>query len=119
MLASADLLAQTADRTYLEKLPLLYREFKEAGTEKFACELDLIKDAAIFNKQMNTRLTTQLDSVNRFYQTHFQARWDIDADLYQVAIERSMTYLAYVLKSDAENYKIHFRRSLTPIFHKT
>jgi len=112
MLASADLLAQTSDRTYLEKLPLLYREFKEAGTENFACELDLIKDATIFNKRMNARLTTQLDSVNRFYQTHFQARWDIDADLYQVAIERSMTYLASVLKSDAENYQLHLRRAL-------
>ena len=119
MLASADLLAQTSDRTYLEKLPLLYREFKEASTGNYECELDLIKDATIFNKRMNARLTTQLDSVNRFYQTHFRVRWNVDADLYQVAIERAMVYLARILKSDSENYKIHLRRSLTQTFHKT
>jgi len=112
MLASADLLAQTSDRTYLEKLPLLYREFKEAGTGNYACELDLIKDATRFSTRMNERLSTQLDSVNRFFKSHFRVRWDIDADLYQVAIDRAMTYLAQILKSDAEKYKVHLRRSL-------
>jgi hypothetical protein len=112
MLASADLLAQTSERTYLEKLPLLYREFKEAGTEHYGCELDLIKDATQFNRRMNARLTTQLDGVNRFFQTHFRNRWQIDADLYQIAIDRAMTYLAHILKSDADNYKIHFRRAV-------
>ena len=67
---------------------------------------------------MNERLTTQLGSVNRFFQNHFRARWDIDADLYQVAIERSMTYLAHILKFDANNYKIHLRRALSRTFHK-
>jgi hypothetical protein len=119
MLASADLLAQTSDRTYLEKLPLLYREFKEAGAGNYACEIDLIKDATLFNERMNARLTTQLDGVNRFFQHHFRVRWDIDADLYQVAIDRAMAYLASVLKSDAENYKSHLRRALTQTFHKT
>ncbi len=113
MLASADLLAQTSDRTYLEKLPLLYREFKEAGTGNYDCELDLIEDATQFNRRMNERLTTQLDRVNRFYQNHFRIRWNIDADLYQVAIERAMTYLAHMLESDAESYKSHLRRALT------
>ena len=118
MLASADLLAQTSDRTYLEKLPLLYREFIEAGTGNYESELDLIKDASQFNARMNERLSTQLDSVNRFFQTHFRVRWHIDADLYQVAIERAMTYLAHILESDAENYKVHFRRSLIQTFHE-
>lgn len=113
MLASADLLAQTADRTYLEKLPLLYREFKEAGTGNYECELDLIKDATLFNNRMNERLTTQLNSVNHFFQNHFRIRWDIDADLYQEAINRAMVYLAHILESDAENYKSHLRRALT------
>ena len=110
MLASADLLAQTADRTYLEKLPLLYREFKEAGTGNYECELDLIKDATLFNDRMNERLTTQLGSVNRFFQNHFRVRWDIDADLYQEAIDRSLSYLSTCLKADSENYRNYFRR---------
>ena len=110
ILASADLLAQTADRTYLEKLPLLYREFKEAGTGNYECELDLIKDATLFNDRMNERLTTQLGSVNRFFQNHFRVRWDIDADLYQEAIDRSLSYLSTCLKADSENYRNYFRR---------
>lgn len=119
MLASADLLAQTSDRTYLEKLPLLYREFKEAGTENYTCELDLIKDATQFNARMNERLSIQLGSVNRFFKSHFRVRWHIDTDLYPVAIERAMTYLTSVLKSDADNYKIHLRRALPRTFHET
>ena len=119
MLASADLLAQTADRTYLEKLPLLYREFKEVDTGNYECELDLIKDATLFNNRMNERLTTQLNSVNHFFQNHFRIRWDIDADLYQEAINRAMVYLAHILESDAENYKSHLRRALTRTFHET
>ena len=112
MLASADLLAQKADRTYLEKLPLLYREFKEVDTGNYECEPKHIKGATLFNNRMNERLTTQLNSVNRFFQNHFRIRWNIDADLYQEAIDQAMTYLAHILESDAENYKIHFRRAL-------
>ncbi len=66
----------------------------------------------IFYDRMNARLITQLDSVNRFYQNHFRVRWDIDADFYHEAIDRSMTYLAHILESDAENYKSHLRRAL-------
>jgi hypothetical protein len=117
-LGTADLIAQMADRTYLEKLPLLYREFKEAGTENYDCELDLIKDANQFNSRMNDRLTTQLDCANRFFRTHFRVRWNLDADLYQVAIDRAMTYLAHILKSDLEHYRIHLRRALPRTFHK-
>jgi len=119
MLASADLLAQTADRTYLEKLPLLYREFTESGAGNYECEIDLIKDAPHFNNRMNERLTIQLNGVNSFFQNHFRIRWDIDADLYQEAIDRAMTYLAHILESNAENYKSHLRRALTRTFHET
>ncbi len=110
MLASADLLAQTSDRTYLEKLPLLFREFKEAGTGNYECELDLIKDATLFRKRMNERLTTPLDSVNRFFLNHFRVRWNIDVDLYQEAIDRSLSYLSTCLKAGSENYRNYFRR---------
>ena len=110
MLASADLMAQTSDRNYLEKLPLLYREFKEAGTGNYECELDLIKDATQFNDRMNERLTIQLNNVNRFFQNHFRIRWNIDADFYQKAIDRSMAYLSAVLRTDSNNYRKNLRR---------
>jgi len=114
MMASADLLGQTADRTYLEKLPLLFSEFNEVGIGNYNSELDLIKDAALFNDQMHERLANQLDNVKRFLSNHFQVRWHIDVDLYQIAINRSMAYLESVLKNEENEYKSHFRRSLKP-----
>ena len=109
---SADLVGQTADRTYLEKLPFLYFEFKEVGTGNYDSELDLIKDAVLFNDHMHERLVNQLDNVKHFLKNHFQVRWEIDMDLYQVAINHSITYLASVLDSNAKNFQIHFRRAL-------
>jgi hypothetical protein len=112
MIASADLLAQTADRIYLEKLPLLYCEFKEVGYGNYNNELDLIKDAVYFNDHMHERLVNQLDDVKRFLTNHFKVRWHIDEDLYRVAINHSMAYLASVLDSNTKNFRIHFRRAL-------
>ncbi len=115
MLASADLLAQTADRTYLEKLPLLFREFKEVGTGNHGSELDLIKEAVLFNEQMHERLATQLNNVKRFLKTHFRVRWDGDTDLYQLAISRSMAYLESTLLPHSDAYRSHLRRALHPV----
>ncbi len=112
MMASADLLAQTADRTYLEKLPLLYTEFKEAGNGIYKCELDLIKESLIFNDRIHARLVNQLDNVNRFLKNHFQVRWGVDIDLYQLAIKRSMVYIDSTLIPNASHYQSHLRRSI-------
>ena len=112
MLASADLLAQTADRTYLEKLPLLYREFKEVGIGNYDSAFDLIKNAVLFNDQMHLRLVHQLDNVKRYLTNHFKVRWDIDEDLYQEAVDRSMLYLQSALLPDTDKYKSHLRRGL-------
>lgn len=110
MLASADLLAQTADRTYLEKLPLLYLEFRDLGYRNYNSVFDLLKDAANFNDLMHDRLENQLDNVKRYLKNHFKVRWLIDEDLYQRSIDQSMLYLSAIISQPALDYRTHLRR---------
>jgi hypothetical protein len=48
MLGTADLLGQMADRTYLEKLPFLYDEFKIADVPGLGSELDFLRNTPKF-----------------------------------------------------------------------
>jgi hypothetical protein len=110
MLAAADLLAQTADRNYLEKLPLLFVEFKEAGVNNYESELDLLKDSLTFNQKMNQRLKNELDGVNRYMSDHFKTRWNIGKDMYQESIDKSIQYLTTILDEDAPSYPACLKR---------
>lgn len=110
MIATADLLAQTADRNYLEKLPLLFQELQVAGVYTHQDEFSFIKDAPKFNVYMRQRFANQLDSVNRFMTGHFKRRWDIDLNLYQESIDRSMTYLKTILSEYQADFHSHLRR---------
>jgi hypothetical protein len=110
MLAAADLLAQTADRNYLEKLPLLFVEFKEAGISNYETEIDLFEDSLAFNERMNQRLENDLDGVNRYMPAHFKIRWNIDKDMYQESIDKSIQYLTTFLDQDASSYSACLKR---------
>jgi hypothetical protein len=110
MVAAADLMAQTADRNYLEKLPLLFQEFQKADIHRHPHELDHMKEAAPFNRFMRHRLTDILGGVDRYMRPHFKRRWDMDLDMYQEAIDRSMDYLSAVLEKDSHHYPKYLRR---------
>ena len=98
LLGAADLLAQLADRAYLEKLLYLYRECKEAGTGEFKNELEVFKKTVEFYDVFELRLKTVLDQSDRFMQPHFAARWNIDKDLYREAILGHQDFLRKALK---------------------
>ena len=110
MLGVADLVAQMADRTYLEKLRYLYREFKEAGIGDFSSEDELLRRTVDFYDLVAQRFRTLLDSNDRFLRPHFAARWDIDADLYQEAIERQKRYLVEILGRPDFSSRVHLQR---------
>ena len=111
MLATADILAQMADRTYLEKLLLLYYELNEARIESYVDELDLLQRSKKFYLQMMDRVETRLDAFNRLMVHHFRARWDIDQDLYQQAIQKQQAYLQTILREGGEDPRVRLRRS--------
>jgi hypothetical protein len=97
MLMASDLMAQMADRSYLEKLLFLYHEFKEADVGGYDSELDLLKKTLTFYEFVAERLGSVFDKVDKFMTSHFVVRWEISSNLYQVAIERQKKYLHQIL----------------------
>jgi hypothetical protein len=110
-LATADILAQMADRTYLEKLLFLFCELDEARIRDYRNELDLLQRSNDFYHCMVARFETQLASVNRFMIYHFRDRWSIDEDLYQRAIDNQRAYLTEILRNAGNVPRDRLRRS--------
>jgi hypothetical protein len=111
MLGTADLLAQMADRFYLEKLVHLFFEFEEAGVPGFDSELDLLRKTINFYHMTKTRYEKNFSNVNRYMVDHFKIRWNLEKNIYSEAIERNINYLKYVLESNQQNIHACFRRN--------
>lgn len=113
-LGSADLLAQLADRYYLEKLLLLFQEFKEAGLPGYDTALDLlVKTRGFYQDVARKRLDDEFNSVDRFMKSYFKTRFDLDDDLYAQSIERNLDYLDSILsgcKDDLDCFLTGLRR---------
>jgi hypothetical protein len=103
MLTASDLMAQMADRSYLEKLLFLYHEFKEANMGDYQSDLDLLKKTVTFYDFVAKRMEELLDRLDQFITSHFLSRWNINKNLYQEAIERQKIYLQQILdKPDSD-----------------
>jgi hypothetical protein len=98
LLGTADLMAQLAERKYLEKLLYLYYECKEAGVGDYESELDIFRKAINFYDFFEERLRTTLGGVDRFMQLHFASKWGINKNLYHQAINKQKDYLLKILK---------------------
>jgi hypothetical protein len=110
MLGTADLLAQLADRVYLEKLLFLYYEYKEGGVGDYESELDVLKNAVEFYDYFEDRLKTTLDGTDRFMSSHFASRWNLHKDLYREMIARQKNYLLKILKIPDTDPRDHLKR---------
>ncbi|MBN2710915.1 MAG: hypothetical protein JXR97_00570 [Planctomycetes bacterium] len=110
ILGSADLLGQMGDRLYLEKLPFLFREFKEAHIGGYENELDLLDKTLGFWEIIQDRMDETLGGMARYVQSHFRERYGIDRDLYYETIEEQIQYLQYVLSEHRDDYRKYLRR---------
>ncbi len=110
MLGAADLLAQMADRTYLEKLLFLYYEFREAGIGVYESQIDLLRKTVRFYDFTVQRLETVLGGTDRFMISHFARRWNINVNLYHEAIEKQKNYLKQILKAQDSDPRDHLKR---------
>jgi hypothetical protein len=110
ILGVADLLAQMADRTYLEKLLFLYQEFREGAVGGYESEEDLLRKTVGFYNFITQRIETQLDGTDRFMSSHFASRWDIHKNLYHEAIERQKNYLLQILEMPDSDPLDHLKR---------
>ncbi|MCE5241773.1 MAG: hypothetical protein LLF99_01125 [Desulfobacteraceae bacterium] len=110
MLGTADLLGQMGDRTYLERLPFLYEEFREGRVPGFPNELELLRRTPEFWEFAKRRFANELGGVDRYMRAHFSSRWGIDRDLYRESIEGNMRYLEHLLKHHEKDYTECLRR---------
>jgi hypothetical protein len=105
ILGSADLIAQMADRNYLEKLPLLFLEFEEAKMPGFETPLELFKyTEEFYHSVVRTRLREELGNVSSAALFHFKKRWNIDQDLYAEAMTNNIKYMKKISRDCAESF---------------
>jgi hypothetical protein len=120
LIGTADMIAQMADRCYLEKCrDRLYAEFVLGGVAlpmaanggpqvKYASGLDLLRQTPEFvNEVRNKRLDEQFGSAYRYLEILFGGR-----NPYLEAIDRNVDYLRQILRS--ENWRL-LRRN-PPVF---
>ena len=112
VLGSADIVSQMADDIYLEKLPLLFLEFSEAGITEFSSEYDLFMKTLGFYSMMRSKMRNKLSNVVASVSAHFRVRHGVDRDLYYEAVVRNMDYLADLLTTHGEQYAQGLRRRL-------
>jgi hypothetical protein len=110
-LGTADLVGQMSDRTYLEKLPFLFHEFREAKIRNYKNELDLIIKTVEFYQTIETRLIKDFDNVIGFLPSHFKIRYGISENLYENAIKSNIRHLKKHIKGSSIDYNKAFRRT--------
>lgn len=97
-LGSADILAQMADRYYLERLPFLFQELKEGGLKNHDSAIGLIQDTTFFYHNIITeRLKKAFSNTAEAMQAHFHQRWQINDNLYYTNISKNIDYLKKIL----------------------
>jgi hypothetical protein len=110
ILGTADLIGQMANLNYLEKLPALYKEFKEGRVPGYRDEFELVKKTPDFWEFTKGRLADDLGDMRRFLLDHFRVRWDINRDLVSEAVEIYIFYLKYIIENHPNDYRRYLRR---------
>jgi hypothetical protein len=97
ILGTADLIGQMANENYLEKLPLLYDEFKEGGVPGYNNAFDLLEKTPAFWEMVKERLALELGQVDLYLRDYSRVLWGINQDLYRQAIDRNIERLQSLL----------------------
>jgi len=110
ILGSADILGQMSDRAYLEKLLFLYHEFREAGIPGYETEFDILKKTRDFYEAVKGRLRDTYLHVFELAHHHFRERYEINQNLYIVAVDRQMAYLDKIIGDQSTNFRHKLKR---------
>jgi len=99
VVGSADILAQMADRYYLEALPVLHEELKRDASYQHDSPLELmIHTASFYQDIILKRLVHTFSSTHQSMRTHFRERFKIDRDLYTENINKNIDYLEKIIE---------------------
>ncbi|MFZ5797787.1 MAG: HD domain-containing protein [Desulfobulbus sp.] len=116
ILGTADIVAQMADRVYLERLPLLFDELKEGGVPGYESTVDIYSQTVTFFRNViKKRLFEDFQGIVEDIRHHFQQRWNIDQNLYVTAIESNINYIEFLNKTcprDKNCYQQYLRRQI-------
>lgn len=110
VVGSADLVGQMADRAYLEKLLLLYLEFKEADFGNYQNVHDLLKRTRNFYEYIQHVLDSELGGIYRSLALHFGATLNIQRNFYAESMERNILYLDKVISSEESAWLTMLKR---------
>ncbi|WP_419784986.1 metal-dependent phosphohydrolase [Pseudodesulfovibrio sp.] len=112
VLGTSDVLAQMANDIYLEKLPLLFQEFNEAGMKEYSSEYELFMRTLGFYSFMRSKMRNHLSNVAESMIIHFKTRYGVERDFYAEAVERNIEYLSGLLNEHGEHYAKGLRRRM-------
>lgn len=94
---TADLVSQMANREYLERLMLLFFEFREAGMGGFTDFDDLLEKTAAFYQMTRKRLDGPLHGLTPYLARHFERVEGVARNRYQESIDKNLAYLERIL----------------------
>ena len=97
---TADLVSQMANREYLERLFLLYFEFKEAGLGNYEDFDDLLEKTFSFYHLTQERLDGPLQGLASYLAKHFEKTEGVLCNRYQESIDKNLVYLDRVLQQE-------------------
>jgi len=101
VIATADLVGQMSDRTYLEKLLFLYLEFKEANMGNYQSTLELLqKTKSFYELTRQKRLDGELEGLYKKLSFHFKDWFGTERNYYLESLERNMDYLSQATRLD-------------------
>jgi len=116
ILGTADIIAQMADRVYLERLPLLFDELKEGGVPGYESTEDIYyQTVTFFRSVIKKRLFDDFQGIVEDIRYHFRERWNIDQNLYVTAIENNINYIEFLNETcpkDKNCYQQYLRRQV-------
>lgn len=110
VLGAADLIAQMADRLYLEKLLFLYYEFREAEIEGYTTEFDIIRRTLDFYETACEQLTKTYRNVHQYAYFHFKERFNLESNLYLDSIEHNIEYIKKIIADSSCNFRAKLHR---------
>jgi hypothetical protein len=100
IVGSTDILAQMADRYYLERLPSLFQELQEGGLKIHDSAFELMRDTTFFYHNIIVeRLEKMFTNTAQAMQAHFYTRWQINDNLYYTNIRNNLNYLKKILQA--------------------
>ena len=110
IVATADLIGQMADRTYLEKLLLLYLEFKEAKFGGYQNIHDMLNKTQKFYGSTLQKLDGEFGGIYANLIFHFKDWYGIEKNYYMESIEKNIAYLSKITSLDEEQHLSMLKR---------